>query len=138
MYFARQGSAYQACFMRQVSRGERTALQSAAPTKSSCAPSENSNTSKAPLFSRPQMMDPDFSNSATIRPLGLDWRLSMPDPPMFARPNKSTSEAMTLQYKKKTCQLVSFFTFHADTEWYPRMDVAESGLKFRVSEGPNQ
>ncbi|GMI99313.1 ALPHA-CRYSTALLIN DOMAIN 31.2, alpha-crystallin domain 32.1 [Hibiscus trionum] len=121
IYFARQGSAYQACFMRQVSRAERTAPQSAAPSKSSCTPSESSNASEAPLFSRPEMMDPNFSILAATQPLGLDWRLSVPDPPMFARPNKSTSEETPLQSKKKTCCSRS-----NGTEWSPRMDVAES------------
>ncbi|XVF14551.1 hypothetical protein REPUB_Repub09cG0071100 [Reevesia pubescens] len=125
MYFARQGSSYQACFMRQVSREERTAPQCAAPAKSSCAALESSDASEAPLFSRPTMMEPNFSNLGAIQPLGLDWRLSMPDPPKFARPNKSIHEEMPLQSKKKTC-----FSRSNGIEWSPRMDVAESGRNY--------
>ncbi|KAE8694444.1 hypothetical protein F3Y22_tig00110783pilonHSYRG00248 [Hibiscus syriacus] len=125
MHFARQGSAYQACFMRQVSRAERTAPQPAAPSKSSCSPS--SGASEGPLFSRPKMMDPNFSNLAANQPLSLDWRLSMPDPPMFARPNKSTNEEMPLQSMEKTCWPRS-----NGTEWSPRMDVAESGRDYVI------
>ncbi|XWS41100.1 hypothetical protein CRYUN_Cryun17cG0051700 [Craigia yunnanensis] len=124
MYFARQGSAYQACFMRQVSREKRTAPQCGALPKTSCTPMESSNTSEAPLFSRPKMMEPNFSNLAAIQPLGLDWRLSIPDPPKFARPNKIISEDMPLQSKKKTCSRSS------GIEWSPRMDVAESGHNY--------
>ncbi|XVE86316.1 hypothetical protein DITRI_Ditri18aG0026000 [Diplodiscus trichospermus] len=114
------GSGYQACFMRQASRQERTAPQCAALPKSSFTPMESSNSSEAPLFSRPTMMEPNFSNLAAIQPLGLDWRLSMPDPPKFARPNKSTSEEMPLQSKKKTSSRSN------GIEWSPKMDVAES------------
>ncbi|OMO60962.1 hypothetical protein COLO4_33655 [Corchorus olitorius] len=125
MYFARQGSAYQACFMRQISNEERTAPQYAAPPKSSCTALESSSSaSEAPLFSRPVMMEPNFSYLAAIQPLGLDWRLSMPDPPIFARPNKSTSEAMQEQSKKKSCSTSN------GGKWSPRTDVAESGCNY--------
>ncbi|PPD94202.1 hypothetical protein GOBAR_DD08782 [Gossypium barbadense] len=107
MYFARQGSAFRACFMRQVSRPERTAPQCFAPPKSVSTPLESSNAIEAPLFSRPTMMDSNLSNLAKIEPLGLDWRLSMPDPPKFARPNKNTSDKMPLQSKKNTCWSIS-------------------------------
>ncbi|XWS44497.1 hypothetical protein CRYUN_Cryun15aG0050600 [Craigia yunnanensis] len=125
IYFARQGSAYQACFMRPVSREERTAPQCAAPSKFFYSAMESSNASEAPLFSRPAMMEPNFSNLAAIQPLGLDWRLSMPDPPKFARPNRNTSEEMLLKSKKKTCCSRS-----NGIEWSPRMDVAESGRNY--------
>ncbi|XP_022774661.1 21.9 kDa heat shock protein [Durio zibethinus] len=124
MYFARQGSAYQACFMRQVSKDERTAPHCAACPKSSCTPIESSNDSEAPLFSRRTMVEPNLSNLAAIQPLGLDWGLSLPDPPKFARPNKSTSEEMPLQSKKKTCSRSN------GIEWLPRMDIAESGPNY--------
>ncbi|KAE8675780.1 Alpha-crystallin domain 32.1, putative isoform 2 [Hibiscus syriacus] len=126
-YFSRQGSAYQACFMRQVSRAERSVPQPAAPSRSSCSPSESSGASEGPLFSRPKTMDPSFSSLTAIRPLSLDWRLPMPDPPMFARPNKSTSEEMPVQSVKKTC-----WSRSNGTEWFPRMDVAESGLDYVI------
>ncbi|KAK6259322.1 Alpha crystallin/Hsp20 domain - like 1 [Theobroma cacao] len=118
MYFARQGSAYQACFMRQVSSEERTASP-----KSFCTAMVSSNASEVPLFSRPTMMEPNFSNLAAIQPLGLDWTLCVPDPPKFARPNKSTSEEMQLQSKKKTCT-------RSNGIWSPRMDVAETGSNY--------
>ncbi|KAG4128137.1 hypothetical protein ERO13_D09G003400v2 [Gossypium hirsutum] len=125
MYFARQGSAFQACFMRQVSRPERTAPQCFAPPKSVSTPLESSNAIEAPLFSRPTMMDSNLSNLSKIEPLGLDWRLSMPDPPKFARPNKNTSDKMPLQSKKNTCWSIS-----NGTKWSPKMDVAESGHNY--------
>ncbi|KAG4181764.1 hypothetical protein ERO13_A09G003800v2 [Gossypium hirsutum] len=125
MYFARQGSAYQAYFMRQVSRPERTASQCSAPPKSVPTPLESFNAIEAPLFSRPTMMDSNLSNLAKLEPLGLDWRLSTPDPPKFARPNKNTSEKMPLQSKKNTCWSKS-----NGTKWSPKMDVAESGHNY--------
>ncbi|XVF60855.1 hypothetical protein PTKIN_Ptkin08bG0081600 [Pterospermum kingtungense] len=124
IYFARQGSAYQACFMRQVSREERSVPQCAAAPKSSCTPIESSNASEAPLFSRPTMVEPNFSRLAATQPLGLDWRLSMLDPPKFSRPNESKTEQTALQSKNKACSRSNAI------EWSPRMDVAESRCNY--------
>lgn len=128
LYFGRQGSADQACFMRQVSSEEsqRTELQCAAAPKSSCTPVESSNASEVPLFSRPTKMEPNFPRLAAIQPLGLDWRLSTLDPPKFSRPNKNTTEEVALQSKSKTCSRTN------GVEWSPKMDVAESECNYVV------
>ncbi|GKV02702.1 hypothetical protein SLEP1_g15100 [Rubroshorea leprosula] len=117
LYFARQNSVSQACFMRQISSEQGTAgvpLNSSGST--GCYPSAT----KAPSFSRPAKRQLNFSRTAAPR---QDCKLSNSDCPLFSRPNISKGKplySLSRLYSAKS----------NGTAWSPRMDIAESGHNY--------
>ncbi|KAL0002176.1 hypothetical protein SO802_015957 [Lithocarpus litseifolius] len=109
MFFARQGSVSQANFMRQATTEEINPAESDLPLKPS-GYKGSYNDSEAPLFSRPVKKEPDFANVA--QPVVQGCMLTVPEPPKFAGPGRSTSGRI---------------------EWSPRMDVAELGCNYVVT-----
>uniref|UniRef100_A0A5B6YJY7 SHSP domain-containing protein n=1 Tax=Davidia involucrata TaxID=16924 RepID=A0A5B6YJY7_DAVIN len=131
MYFARQGSSSQACFMRPVSTEQGSSAQPDVPLKYTGSANEGfSNAFEAPSFSRPARLEPNFPNFGVIQPLVQDCKLPAPEQPKFARPNRRISGQKQKQYLSKR-------KIHASEshgfEWSPRMDVAESGCNYVVT-----
>ncbi|KAK9284380.1 hypothetical protein L1049_023551 [Liquidambar formosana] len=129
MYFARQGSSSQACFMRQVSIEQGISAQPGMPPKCSSSANERSSiASEVPLFSRPARMEPKFPKFGVVPPMMQDCKLSAPDPPKFSRPNRRIGGQKQFRSKKK---------MHAPEsdgmKRSPRMDVAESRCNYVVT-----
>ncbi|CAK7348154.1 unnamed protein product [Dovyalis caffra] len=131
MYFARQGSASQTCFMRQAGSIQQGSseklLRSSASSETEWSCNAELIKDGAPLFSRPAEMEPNLSNvEATLTP-AKDCQSAMPDLPKFARPNRRTmNRNVQFQFEKKV--------YSSDQsngiEWSPRMDVVESGVNY--------
>lgn len=112
MYFARQGSSSQACFMRQASTD-----QAKFPFKSNASANEVSNScSEAPLFSRPTKVEPAYKSCVA------------PDSPKFARPIKEIGGQSQSQPTKKSISFQS-----NGLEWSPKMDVAETRCRYIIA-----
>ncbi|KAJ4730386.1 Small heat shock protein [Melia azedarach] len=134
MYFARQASDSQACFMRQISSEQSSCNASEAPLFARpCVPlkgfgftNEGSCNafSEAPLFSRPARMEPNFPN-ALMRPLLQDCKLSTPDLPKFAKPDRRIFKQEHSGSKKNLLRFKS-----NGLEWSPRMNVSELGSNY--------
>ncbi|KAK3027826.1 hypothetical protein RJ639_040576 [Escallonia herrerae] len=114
MYFARQGSSSQACFMRQSSTEQGTYGQLGGTIK--CADSSNERFSKV-------IASPFFSQTATAEP-----NIPAADPPRFSRPSRGLKGQKQFQVKKKIHSRES-----SGGQWSPRMDVSESRLNFVVT-----
>ncbi|KAK6917935.1 hypothetical protein RJ641_016357 [Dillenia turbinata] len=88
MYFARQGSASQAYFMRQVSMDQGLAQPGVLPKCSNLVNEGSFNSSQDPLFSRPVRPYASSPNVGVALPESQDCKLVAPDTPMFAQPNR--------------------------------------------------
>ncbi|XP_021898466.1 uncharacterized protein LOC110815119 [Carica papaya] len=123
MYFARQASATQSCFMRQAS-SEQT-FQSI-PKCYGTTLDKWCNATEEPLFSRPARLAPTFSNTAATKTLGQDCRSLTSDLPKFARPDTSNKDGA-----RQFCSEEKIYSSEPNgTKWSPRMDVAESGRTY--------
>ncbi|KAJ0977400.1 hypothetical protein J5N97_012874 [Dioscorea zingiberensis] len=124
LLFARQGSAYQACFMQQASGGQNTVhdiscQQSLRPTCSSRTCDSSYQRSEIPLFSRQALMveqsvKQDFSSSS--------------EAPKFARSISGNNERKEFSFNlaRHTSSVCR------DSEWTPRVDVVESASNYLV------
>ncbi|OVA01104.1 Alpha crystallin/Hsp20 domain [Macleaya cordata] len=136
MLFARQGSISQACFMREVSIEQNfrqgNSFQPAMPTRprpsGSAIKDFSSNVATTPIFSRPVQAKPDLPNVAKYEPVKEECKLSMDEPPMFARPNRGFNAEKQISSEK-----IGHATGSNGTEWSPRMDVAESGCTYTMT-----
>ncbi|XP_010242171.1 PREDICTED: uncharacterized protein LOC104586583 [Nelumbo nucifera] len=135
LFFARQGSISQACFMRQVSNkqisGQGSLVQSGVPL--SCSGSVNGNSSSdvsgvpIPMFSKPVKKEPELPNTADRQCAKQDCRLAAIEPPKFARPNEGLEGR-----KQFSSKYIRHNSRSNGNEWYPRMDVAEFGRNYIV------
>ncbi|XP_019158889.1 PREDICTED: uncharacterized protein LOC109155718 [Ipomoea nil] len=108
MYFARQGSSSQGCFMRPSSYEQGN--PSAIPPKSIGYANTASNASEAPMFSRPSSVEPSKCS---------------PEAPRFARPRGTTAQESRVQSRPRN--------YASETKgWSPKMDVAESRLNYMI------
>lgn len=108
MYFARQGSCSQPCFMRQVS-----------VEQDNFSNEDVSNACEGPLFSKPAKLE---TNSQNVRGnVVQDSGLPAPKFPLFAKPSRKIVGHTEFHNKKK--MQVSELN---GLKWSPRMDVVES------------
>ncbi|EEF36490.1 small heat-shock protein, putative [Ricinus communis] len=122
MYFARQGSASQAFFMRQVSTEQGSPEKPGIPF--------NCSASEAPFYSRPTKMGQNLSNAEPIQsPAKACKSFVSSDLPNFARPSTCIGRKKQSDSKKKICSPSQT----NGIEWSPRMDVAESGRSYVVT-----
>ncbi|KAI9382487.1 hypothetical protein POPTR_014G141500v4 [Populus trichocarpa] len=142
MYFARQGSASQACFMRIQQQGSslvflksncacqqgssEKGLQSSASSETEWSCNAELIKDEAPLFSRPTKMKPNLPNvEPTLTPAKY-CQSTMSALPKFARPNRRTiNRNGQLQFEKKIYSSES-----NGIERSPKMDVVESGVNY--------
>ncbi|XP_055824829.1 17.7 kDa class II heat shock protein [Solanum dulcamara] len=122
MYYARQSSSSQACFMRLNSSEQGSCTESASPFKANDCAKKSTSASEGPMFSRPankkiQYTAQDFKYNEIAK-----------EAPKFARPRTRTNEASHFQLKERRNGLQS-----NGSEWSPKMDVAESGSMYVVS-----
>lgn len=122
MYYARQSSSSQACFMRLNSSEQGGCTESASPFKPNGCAKKDSSSSEGPMFSRPT--NKKFHYTAQ----GCKYSETAAEAPKFARPCTRTNEASHFQLKERRNGLES-----NGSEWSPRMDVAESGSMYVVS-----
>ncbi|KAM3395780.1 hypothetical protein P3S68_004786 [Capsicum galapagoense] len=118
MYYARQSSNAQACFMRLNSSEQGSCTESALPYKPNGCAKKSSSASEGPMFSRPT--NKKFQSTAQ----GCEYNETATEAPKFARPRTTTN----FQLKERRIGLES-----NGSEWSPRMDVAESGSMYVVS-----
>ncbi|KAI9382489.1 hypothetical protein POPTR_014G141500v4 [Populus trichocarpa] len=126
MYFARQGSASQACFMRIQQGSSEKGLQSSASSETEWSCNAELIKDEAPLFSRPTKMKPNLPNvEPTLTPAKY-CQSTMSALPKFARPNRRTiNRNGQLQFEKKIYSSES-----NGIERSPKMDVVESGVNY--------
>lgn len=122
MYYARQSSSSQACFMRLNSSEQGSHTESASTFKANNCAKKCSSASEGPMFSRPT--NKKFQYTAE----DCKYNETAEEAPKFARPHTMTNEAMHFQLKERRNGLES-----NGGEWSPRMDVAESGSMYVVS-----
>ncbi|KAI3457095.1 hypothetical protein Pfo_013758 [Paulownia fortunei] len=129
MYFARQGSSSQGCYMKQASREQGNYTQPGMPFNSISCGDKGSNTLETPAFSRPAQVKPGIPSVKGIQSAIQDCRYtnSAPEAPMFARPNGKCGQP-PFHSKERTHNFAS-----KGFEWSPRMDVAESGFNYVVT-----
>ncbi|XP_034905224.1 uncharacterized protein [Populus alba] len=125
-YFARQGSASQACFMRIQQGSSEKGLQSSASSETEWSCNAKLIKDEAPLFSRPTKMKPNLPNvEPTLTPAKYS-QSTMSALPKFARPKRRTiGRNGQLQFEKKIYSSES-----NGIEWSPKMDVVESGVNY--------
>ncbi|KAJ6973119.1 hypothetical protein NC653_033450 [Populus alba x Populus x berolinensis] len=125
-YFARQGSASQACFMRIQQGSSEKGLQSSASSETEWSCNAKLIKDEAPLFSRPTKMKPNLPNvEPTLTPAKYS-QSTMSALPKFARPKRRTIiRNGQLQFEKKIYSSES-----NGIEWSPKMDVVESGVNY--------
>ncbi|KAL5834760.1 hypothetical protein ACOSQ4_014257 [Xanthoceras sorbifolium] len=134
MYFARQSSASQACFMRPSSTEQSVSNASEEPLFSrpgmppKCRDFTNSGScyaSEAPLFSRPARMEPEYPNLAIPQPLVQDCKLSTADHPKFAKPDGRIAKREQFCLKRKI-----YSAERNGIKGSPRMVVSEMGCNY--------
>ncbi|KAF8413673.1 hypothetical protein HHK36_001665 [Tetracentron sinense] len=124
MFFSRQGSSSQACFMRQGN-----SVQPGVPLKCSGSVKEDlTDASREPLFSRSTKPQPNLPNIVSHQPVRQECMLSLAEPTAFARLSKGLSG------QKQFCSKKIRPTSRSNgIEWLPRMDVAVSGCNYVVT-----
>ncbi|XP_027171381.1 uncharacterized protein LOC113770952 isoform X1 [Coffea eugenioides] len=130
MYFARQTSSSQPCFMRpaaneQVCHTYGNYAESTPRSKSSGSLNKDLYAYEAPMFSRPSITEPSMQNVEELQWLqqACNFHQPAPDPPTFARPSPVDYHA---KEKTEASKVKGF-------EWMPKMDVAESGCNYVVT-----
>ncbi|CAJ2634081.1 unnamed protein product [Trifolium pratense] len=126
VYFARQTSSSFGYFMRQASLEEGGSDSFVAP-KTNVAKCEGSNYARAPCFAKPAKKESILSNSV-LQPMtrmqGYDY--DSLEPPTFSRPSKKIRQGEQLNNEKR------IHHSEIETEWSPRMDVAEAEGKYVI------
>ncbi|CAA6673008.1 unnamed protein product [Spirodela intermedia] len=127
--FARQGSASQACFMRQVSVAQGLRAGGCAQQSSpiNCLPPGNgdysSQHSGGPLFARPSQRVSTPPLLKIHQPTAQENTEASTEQPRFARPGSGESEKEQL-----LCNRAVERSSPGSIELPPRMDVAETGV----------
>lgn len=129
MYFARQGSGSQGCYMRQSLNEQGNYVQPDIPSKSTNSGKRGSNSLDAPSFSRPAQVEPGIPASKGVNSVDQGCRYTDPAPeaPVFARPSKEDGRPL-VQSAEKTENFAQ-----TGSEWSPRMDVVESGFNYVIT-----
>ncbi|KAK6919680.1 Alpha crystallin/Hsp20 domain [Dillenia turbinata] len=128
MYFARQGSASQAYFMRQASVDQRLAQTGVLPKCTNLVNEGSPNSLQGPLFSRPGGQYASSPSVGVTPPESQDCKLLAPDPPMFAQPKRRMDEYKQFRSQEKLPASAT----KGSEEWSPRTDIAESGCNYVV------
>ncbi|KAF9669431.1 hypothetical protein SADUNF_Sadunf14G0106900 [Salix dunnii] len=131
MYFARQGSASQACFMRQAASiqqgSSEKGLQSSASSETERSCNAELIKDETPLFSRPTKIKPNLPKVEPILTPAKYCKSTMSAFPKFARPYRSIINSRNGQFQfEKTI----YSPESNGIEWSPRMDVVESGVNY--------
>ncbi|XP_041992293.1 uncharacterized protein LOC121743143 isoform X2 [Salvia splendens] len=121
MYFARQGTSSQGCYMRQALHEQGNYVQPSIPSQSTDSGKKGSASLDAPSYSRPAQVDP----------FKMDQGCGYTDPssegPVFARP--TTEEGKPVFQSVEKARNVA----QTGSEWSPRMDVVESGFNYVIT-----
>lgn len=131
MFFSRQGSASQACFMRQVSVTQNIKQVVSVPEDLpvNCCGSEktSSEVTGGPMFSRMVRTESKPLNTREFQPVRQEREYDSAEPPKFSRPNRGIMGPKQPFFKK-----IHTACFKG-MEWSPRMDVAEFGFNYVVT-----
>lgn len=129
MYFARQGSGSQGCYMRQALNKQGNYVQPAIPSKTTNSRKMGSDSLDAPSFSRPAQVEPGIPTFKGTQPVDQGCRYADPAPeaPVFARPTKEDGQPM-FHSVENTHNFA-----RTGSEWSPRMDVVESGFNYVIT-----
>ncbi|KAG5231865.1 hypothetical protein OIU76_005299 [Salix suchowensis] len=132
MYFARQGSASQACFMRQAvsiqqQGSSEKGLRSSASSETEWSCNAELVRDETPLFSRPAKIKPNLPKVEPALTPAKYCKSTMSALPKFARPNRSI-----INSRKGQCQFEKtiYSPESNGIEWSPKMDVVESGVNY--------
>ncbi|KAJ6680309.1 HEAT SHOCK PROTEIN 26 [Salix purpurea] len=127
MCFARQGSASQACFMRQAQGSSEKGLRSSASSETEWSCNAELVRDETPLFSRPAKIKPNLPKVEPALTPAKYCKSTMSALPKFARPNRSI-----INSRKGQCQFEKtiYSPESNGIEWSPKMDVVESGVNY--------
>ncbi|KAL8140387.1 hypothetical protein V2J09_006408 [Rumex salicifolius] len=126
VFFARQGSSTQSCFMRQASMD----LGNISQPGGACSAYVNvdrDNALEAPLYCRPAKVVNTVPRSDTLKSIKQDYKST--EPPRYARPS-------SISDRDKHCgsnKHIPTSKPQKGVQWVPRTNIAESGCKYVIS-----